>query len=58
MTTRQHQQNRQEEKATRKRRKKDIDLYAYAGAFRRDEFYDSEKYKLLGRKCNERQEHF
>ena len=34
--THQHQQDRQEEQATRERRSRDIDLYGYAGAFRRE----------------------
>ena len=54
MTTHQHQQAREEEQATRERRSRDIDLYGYAGAFRRDKFNGNEKYKLLGGKSNER----
>lgn len=47
MTTHQHQQDRQEEQATRERRSRDIDLYGYAGAFRRDSVVSYEKYEWL-----------
>ena len=45
MTTHQHQQDQQEEQARRERRNKDIDLYGYAGAFRRDSVISYEKYE-------------
>lgn len=41
--THQRQQSRQEEQATHERRNKDIDLYGYAGAFRRDSVMTYEK---------------
>ena len=43
--THQHQQDRQEEQAIREQRNKDIDLYGFAGAFRRDSVVSFEKYE-------------
>ncbi|MCK4448187.1 MAG: hypothetical protein KAW56_14035 [Candidatus Marinimicrobia bacterium] len=60
MTTHQHQLDRQGEQAKREKRNKDIDLYGYAGAFRRDSVISYEKYEWmkennkLGGKNNER----
>ena len=45
MPTQQHQQDRQEEQAIRKQRNKDIDLYGYLRAFRRDSVVSFEKYE-------------
>ena len=45
--THQHQQDREEEQARRERRSKDIDLYGYAGAFRRDSVMTYEKYEWI-----------
>ena len=58
MTTHRHQLDRQEELATREQRNRDIDLYGYAGAFKRNEFYNYEKNKLLRGKNHGRQERF
>lgn len=45
--THQHQQDRQEEQATCEQRQRDIDLYGYAGAFRRNGVISYEKYEWL-----------
>lgn len=45
MTTHQHQLDRQEELSTYERRNKDIDLYGYAGAFRKNSVISYEKYE-------------
>ena len=47
MTTHRHQLDRREELATREQRNRDIDLYGYAGAFRRDSVMTYEKYEWL-----------
>lgn len=61
MTTHQHQQAQQEEQTIHDQRNKDIDLYGYAGAFRRgskDMSYIEYKWMkdnnmLEGENCNE-----
>jgi len=45
--TRQHQLDQQEEQAIREQRSRDIDLYGFAGAFRRNSQVSYEKYEWM-----------
>lgn len=46
MTTHQHRQYLEEERNAYEQRNRDIDLYGYAGAFKRDSRMSFEKYEI------------